>query len=238
MMEEGKVIRTIYVGSLSEDELLLLDGKCRPDVQPKVDEAKRNLSRIGDMPDIPEGDAIFIGKAVDEAKTKGKLAFRYEQLRWCPVCRRDAGYAKRTRTSAKGRTGEPNRSKPLSLSGVELGERFVCGRAAIGCCRECWGRVKPLLAQELAGVQAEIPSAITDKSSPYKWYAKSECVCGWSGGENEMGQLPAMMGGYYPGQCPKCGAKDVPFGRRHFRHVPGFVLVELAELKAASGEAG
>jgi hypothetical protein len=48
-----------------------------------------------------------------------------------------------------------------------------------------------------------------------------------------MGKLHAMMGGYYPGKCPKCGVENLPFGRTIIETTSGYSLTPVEVKKDA-----
>lgn len=222
--------------NLTDDELILLDGKCRPGIQKEVDAAKTRIATIAANPDIRCEDAKFIADALTEARTHGELSFTREQLRHCLVCNRSAGYAKYARAGRYHRKGQNNTNRPLTFYGVELANRFVRmkGYATLGCCLECWTRIQPLLVEKLAGVEAEISHYITGQPPNFKRYKKAHCKeCGWEGHQGQMRQLNALMGGQYPGGCPNCKAENRVFGATLIETVDGYVIVP-QEQKAAA----
>lgn len=213
---------------LEDQEILLLDGKCREEIQKKVDDVKRVVEARSKVTGLNQEQAELVANAVLEAEKSGKLIYHHRSLRSCDVCKKSGGYATYTRNSRYHRKGEKNHDRPLSFSGIELADRTIRmeGRAAVGCCNSCFNAVKPALLEALASVRAEMPEQLTGKPPKWKRHDKRKCKeCGWEGHEGEMGLLPAMMQGSYPGKCPKCEAKSLPFGPRVFEFVDGFELV-------------
>jgi len=199
---------------LTDPEAVLLDGQVRDTVQSLIDAAKARLSAIGLYSDLSEREAGFVADVTTEAHTQKILAHGCEYIRRCPVCEKDAGYHIRTRSSRNGRKGQPDFSKPKLFPALEFHQSFITikNRVALGCCQDCFARVKPYLADALKDVKAQIPSNVTGHKPTY---LRMTCTkCSWIGLESEMGKLPAIMGnGYYPGKCPSCGAENQLFSR-------------------------
>jgi hypothetical protein len=211
--------------------LVLLDGKTRPEIQKEVDCAKEAKALEAFVDNAAE--ARFISEAVKEAKANGILGFRWIQLHYCVYTGKSAGYATHCRSGKFHRKGETDYSKPLYLSGVDLANRFVTikGYATLGCCREFWDSVRPKLAARLEDVMAEIAEEITGHPPRWRRFDNYKCTaCGWNGHEGQMLKLPAVMGGFYPGECPSCGAKNLPLGRSVVELVAGeFSLVPVKQ---------
>ena len=214
--------------SLTDNEMLLLDGKCSDKVQKDVNAAKNRLS-FQDRVDAPAGVAALVADIVGVAHNKGRLQYRIRKLRTCRVCDKNAGHAKYTRNAKWHRKGDLNYDRPLSFSGVdcEPTSSTIKGRANFGCCYECWKVVKSILVDELKNIKAEIPEEISGIPSKWKHYPKKRCLkCEWEGHEGQLGELPAWMGGTYPGERPKSRAKSLPLGSQVFKTVDGFALEE------------
>lgn len=215
--------------SLDDDELLLLDGRCSPKVQAAVAGAKVRAETRAALSDLDPKIAGFIGDAVTEAVTNGRLIFRHERISYCSVCGKSVGYAK---YKSGPRRGESNLSKPLSMPAVDLAYRFVRiqGHVTVGACADCYAQAKDALRARLAGLHAELPDALrTDGVAAYKRYEIRRCPeCDWVGDESEMHQLRTIMGdGTYPGGCPRCDFKASAFGKM-FKIEDGFVVKEVA----------
>jgi hypothetical protein len=215
--------------SLTDDELILLDGQCSPEVQDIVDVVRFaiRVAATGAAPEI----ARFVASAVAEAKQSGRLIFTHMGIRCCPVCGKDAGYAPHKRTSSRYKVkGQPNHDRPLTLGAWELADRFVFiqRHVTIGCCEACWVIAKPLLAAELKPIRAEVPEAITGHAPRFLKHDNVECTqCGWIGHEGEMGRARTLLGdGTYPASCPRCEAKNTAFGPVLVKTIDGFSIVE------------
>lgn len=217
---------------LTDEQLLRLDGIDDQKIQQKIDRAKFRLAQNDKLFGIPEKFHDITRRIIEEAVRSGKLVCYPNSIRHCPVCEKSAGYATYSRSSRYHRKGATNYSKPLKLSGVELAERFISidGSADVGMCRECWDELQPLITPLIVDIEAEIPEKITGVPPKYKAYDNRKCKqCGWEGHEGQMLPLPAMMGGYYPGQCPECGAKSLPFGPTMFEFMKGRTVVSTAK---------
>lgn len=213
---------------LTDKEMLLLDGKCSDKVQKEINAAKNRLSfecRV----DAPAEVAALVADIVGKALNVGRLQYRVRRLRLCRVCGKSAGYAKYARRSKWHQKGDLNYDKPLSFSGIDCEPTSVIigGRTNFGCCQKCWEYVKPILVVELANIKADIPENISGVPSKWKYHPKRKCLeCKWEGHEGQLGKLPALMAGEYPGQCPKCGTKSLPLGPTVFENITGFELVK------------
>jgi hypothetical protein len=82
------------------------------------------------------------------------------------------------------------------------------------------------VVKQLKDVVAEVPKSLTGHDP--KWLRKrnQKCIqCKWEGHEGQLKPLPALMGGYYPGECPSCGAKNLLFGRDNIESAEGYAIV-------------
>src|SRR5690606_18193713 len=77
---------------LTDEELALLDGKCRPEVQKEVAAALDRLKARELHKDLPPALAGFVADVVSEARENGRLVYSYTELGYCPLCRKTAGY--------------------------------------------------------------------------------------------------------------------------------------------------
>ena len=212
--------------------MLVLDGKASDEVQKEIDEVKSKIAHLKSIDSDDPEVSNFIAKVLLECEENGQLVHYHISLRSCDICNKRAGYAKHKRRGRYHNKGDDNHKRPLSFGGIELAKRFVTmqGHARLGCCSGCMSKIKEPLSIRLRDVKAEIPESLTGFPPKWKKWDRMKCKeCGWEGHEGQMGQLPAMMGGYYPGQCPKCEAKSLPLGRTMFNHIDGFDLVGTPE---------
>ncbi|MEW6670046.1 MAG: hypothetical protein AB1512_32955, partial [Thermodesulfobacteriota bacterium] len=172
--------------------------------------------------------ARFIADALREAQENGQLVLQWTRLQHCSYSGKSAGYAKHKRSGKYHRKGDTDFRKPLTMAGVELASRFLRlqGYASLGCCAEFWDAVRPKLAARLEDVRAEISKEITGHPPKWKRFNRMRCMaCGWVGHEGQMGKLPCLMRGEYPGVCPGCGARNEVFGKRAVEFDKGFEVV-------------
>ncbi|MGI9492556.1 MAG: hypothetical protein ACR2QF_09175 [Geminicoccaceae bacterium] len=222
--------------SLSDEELVVLDGSVSEEAQKTVDQAKARLAAIKNMQGVPANIASFIADLVGEAEKSQKLTFRHTRISKCAVCEKRAGFAKFKRDGRYHRAGDSNPKKPLMLPAVELADRNVSiqGRVSNGCCSDCWKDIKPFLSDALNEVSAEIPEAITGYPPKFKRQKNRHCTqCDWEGHEGEMRLLPALFEGRYPGGCPNCDADNKPFGLDLIKNAEGYTLVPVPSKEAS-----
>jgi hypothetical protein len=215
---------------LTDEELLVLDGRCSEKVQAEV-EGARIRQAMQDRLDIPRHLAGFVGDVVAEAQVNGELKLWSKPLNYCRICGKAGGYA----TFKSGpRRGRPNYNRPLRLPGWELARRFVTiqGSASLGGCDECVQAALPSIREALRDVVAQLPKALRAEGVPVRTkYPNVRCKeCGWEGHEGEVGRLRTLMGdGTYPGKCPSCGAEHRPFSVSPLESVAGFVVLTASD---------
>lgn len=210
--------------NLTDDELVILDGKCSQAVQEKVNEAKDRISARAAFSNLDPRLAGLVADVVTEAKKNLKLVFYHESIRHCSICGKRGDYVKYKSGPRKGRN---NWDKPTYLPGREFKHSFVTikGHVSVGGCTECVEKALPYIAKALEYVKAEIPEAISGKPKEWIRYSNMKCsLCHWEGLEGSMGKLPAMMGGYYFGECPQCKAKNQLF-QTNIKTVDGYGLL-------------
>lgn len=212
---------------LTDEELAVLDGKCRPDTQAEVDAALRRLDAVATHPDLSAQQAKLLADVITEAQTNGLLVWHSRRTRSCDLCDKSYGYHK---FKSGPRRGTDNHSKPKTYAAVELADRFVRveNMLNLGCCADCMVDMAGVLAEALRGVRAEVPPRLAvDGRPPWRRYMRSQCPsCGWEGHEGEMRQLRTVMGdGTYPGGCPACPFEATFLGRQ-FKSLDGFDVVE------------
>lgn len=223
--------------TLTDDELVLLNGRCRPEVQQKVDEAAARIRSREEHPDLTVAHAGFIADAVSEARTNGLLVWHQRRLRACSLCGRSGGYIE---FKSGPRRGRPNYDRPLHFNGRELARRSVGveGYAKLGGCTECIEVVAPVLRDALCGVAAQVPDNLRAAGEPRRVrYENRRCSkCGWTGHEGQMGRKPTLLGdGTYPALCPECGAENHLFSHP-VEPADGFTIVVEAEARAEGGQ--
>ncbi len=214
---------------LTDEEWMLLDGKCRDEVQARVELAHKRLASIAAHADLPPAQARFIADVVEEATREGLVICCHTLISRCKLCGTSKDYVPYKSGRYRGR---PNHNKPRYVSGFEFAKRFIRmdGYPALGCCRACFDSMQPALKRALANVVAQVPDLLAAEGRPpWRRYQRTRCTkCEWTGHEGQLGKLQALMGGWYPGKCPSCGAENTPFGPTNIERVDGHEIVEVA----------
>lgn len=213
--------------ALTDDELLILDGRCTTATQAEVDAAKTRRAAAAAYPDLSALASAIVGDVLTEAKREGRLVWRPTRISRCALCGRDDGWVLYKSGPNRGR---PNYKKRRTFPGIDLAYRFVRTehRVTLGGCAECITAALPSLRDALLGVRVALPPQLrTDGQPVWTWYQCRRCTkCGWEGHEGEMRRRPTLMGdGTYPAGCPSCDAENLVFGESFVEMVAGFALV-------------
>lgn len=218
--------RTTMV-SLTDDELVVLDGQVSQKVQEAVDAAKVRIEGRRIYADLSPVLAGFVADVVAEATINGELVWQNERLTSCALCGRDDGYVPYKSGPNRGR---PNYDRHRTFAGVNLAYRFVRvqGRAALGGCSDCVASVVPTLQQALRPVPAQLPTQLVSGDVRWVKWANVRCSqCDWTGHEGQMGKARTLMGGgFYPASCPSCGATNT-LGYTLVRRTEGHTMVQV-----------
>lgn len=209
---------------LTDDELVVLDGRCRPEVQGEVEAARARIEARGRLADLPPALAGLVADAVAEARGHGRLALRWEGVTYCRLCKAEAPWSLYKSGPRRGR-----RKAQGVLQAVDLADRPVVirGHVSLGGCRACYDAVLPALRRELVGVPAQLPDALVEPGAP-RWirHERVRCTaCGWEGHDGQMRRLRALIEGDYAGGCPNCPAENLPLRRTVIERVEGFEVV-------------
>lgn len=213
-MAEAPRTTSVY---LTDDELVLLDGRCGPEVQPTVDAAKARIAAWRRLEGVPRHIAALVADVVSEAQENGRIVFWRAHMTTCRVCNRNDGYWPHARSSRYHRRGQPNYNNPKTLGGYEFARRSVTiqNHVSVGGCDDCVSQARPHIIAALADVRAEVPKELTGHEPTWRRFTLAHCEqCGWDGHEGQMIKLRTLMGdGWYAGECPKCHAKNLPLAR-------------------------
>lgn len=207
--------------SLSDVDLARLVDSADPEVVALAQQARDRIAAAEALP-VPAHVAQLVVDVVAEARATGLLLFRPTATYACFYCGARPEWRKRT----------PRHRKLVEypVQGVEFAYRFVFiqRHISVGGCRACVDQALPHLIERLADVRAEVPDVLAAAGRPrWRKHRLARCTkCGWSGHEGQMGLLPALLQGKYPGQCPSCGVKREPLGPDPFEHPPGFEVAE------------
>lgn len=206
--------------TLTDDELLLLDGKCSSTIQCEIDKAKQRKQLHSD----PVVAAVLL-----QSISLGTFEMRWmHDMRYCSKCCSSAGYAKHTRNGKYHRKGDDNRKSPLSMTGVRINPGFVTIQGHGDWCKKCEQKNNwtATIIEEI--LQRKLPvELLRDNRTLFKKDDKRICFkCKEPMYESEMTRRRTIMGdGSYPAGCPKCGTESLLFGRQHestreFRMLP------------------
>lgn len=214
---------------LTDDELVLLDGRCRDEVQDKVHAALARIAMRSELPDLTPAQAGLVSDVVTAAREHGRLRYMSTIIDWCHLCKTHLGYAL---YKSGPRKGEKNHSKPRFLPAIDMDPRFVHIKhhAGLGGCSDCVTPIVGVIAEQLRGVPAQVPDKLRAEGEPVRLrHNNVECTkCGWEGHEGQMRRKRTLMGdGTYPAGCPECDAEN-GFGRTLIETTEGFTVVEVA----------
>jgi hypothetical protein len=190
---------------LIEDELLLLDGRSRPEVQKEVNKIKSYRARVaGGMPE-------YLAKIVTRAEEDGRLEWHQGLGDSCSRCKSPGTAQPVYKIGSK--KGQPNHNKKtINFPRIRLGGQYFC--------HACWPTVK----KEIAALDnllyevhvADIPNKVLRDH-------KTRCVeCGaiyWASDLSEDRKA-----------CPGCGKIQ---SWQNTRTLDEWRIVEIAALKAA-----
>ncbi|NIN36606.1 MAG: hypothetical protein GTO60_16545 [Gammaproteobacteria bacterium] len=183
--------------SLTDDEILLLDGRCDERIQKKIDIVKMQQRYNIAAPDEYKP---IIARILEKAERTGILSYsRGRHVRRCDACDKAAGYATYTRTTKYHRKGDPNFNRPLAF--------YAHSIAGFEICNDCFSRLEQHLLRNLDGIQAEVSHHLTGHSSALLCFTNVICnECQWAGHEGELKSLPVAFGG--DAKCPRCGSTN------------------------------
>lgn len=217
--------------SLTDEELLELDGRCNQGTQKRIDHVKKRMS-LRSQYDVSDGIADLLASVLEEAHENGILIYSYRRIRFCAACNKIYSFAKYSRSSKYHRRGDKNPDRPILLDAMEFARRSIRVQEyiTVGCCLECLKIVKPLLPSVLEDVRAELPEELTGRKPLFKRYENRKCTqCGWEGHEGEMRKLRTVFNdGWYLGGCPNCPAVN-DLGGHPIESFEGFTLIEMSK---------
>jgi len=185
--------------------------------------------------------AIGIGATLEQARVIACALYKWEHqgvtyisrgyIGRCEVCRR---YSTFETYQIGKRKGRPKRTEGgVYLYGIKLDGGIIgvtMGGKLYGdgvVCDDCYTILRPFLLQVLRDLKILADYKSIDSECPYRKDNQVECFnCHELVYESEMGRLPTLMGnGSYPGICPHCGAKSLPFGKNH-KSTSNFRIIE------------
>jgi ferredoxin len=196
--------KTVYI-SLTEDELLLLDGRSRPEVQKEVNTIKTYRARVaGGMPE-------YLAKIVTKAESEGILEWHQGRRDTCSRCKAPGTIHPVYKIGKK--KGQINKNKKvIELVRMRLVDQYFC--------HACWPTVKGEIAA-LDNLLYEVH--ISDIPNKAIRDHKTKCVeCGFIYWETDLPENIKV--------CPGCGKIQ---SWQNTRKLDEWRIVEIAALKAA-----
>lgn len=195
---------------LSDEEIMLIDGRCNKEAQAKVNMVKRirHLSApfAGQFNEI---QTRYIGQILEMAERKGQVSYSGCQMVTCPICKLNHGYV---RFKSGKRAGENNYDKRIYVGGMEFdptaGSRPILPETA--CCYDCLKLIKEAIITGLKSIACVVPERLTGEPPIYKLELIMACdYCQFMGFEK-------YFRGPYNNHCPQCKTN---LGFSRFRRV-------------------
>ena len=192
---------------LSDDEIMLLDGKVNADAQKIIDDVKK----IHLYDDIGEP---ILAEIIKIAVDQNELKYTHRTLFKCGMCGLVAEYPK---YKSGPRKGKINLSKSRNgFFGTAFHDGFIIanGYSNYGFCSECGKIAHSKIVNFI--VDKDLPVDIHTERGKYIRENERECFsCHAKIWEFDMKPKSAVMQGNYYAICPECGAVQVAFGAPH-----------------------
>lgn len=234
----------LYKATLTDEELDILDGKCSPETQAVCDSSKNRRNMEASFSGLTQKQAAVVIQIINRARDAGELSYSRVDITSCPACDVKPGYYLRSRTSSKGRKGQPDFEKPKTVPAIDYSRGFVTirGYVSVGCCYECNKLIEPIIMAELAKLPTAVPAwfpgarIFVEKTwnGERKIASLEKCnivkcnKCGCIQHEREMGrQLTLMSDGTFPAKCKSCGNEKIPFGATAFTRTDDWVVYDI-----------
>lgn len=209
--------------TLNDEELLALDGKCRPNIQARVDQVRfrRTIeTTVLNASALTNKQRESLADLLVRVERTGKVDVTGDEMSTCAGCEAQSRHPRYVRGP---KAGQPNFNKPMTkLYGFRvLGTSY---------CRSCFKTIQPVLVEVLATVKVEVSARLTGEPPRFYKFDNRVCrKCGWEGHEGQMGIRNALMGGQYRAGCPQCSAENIAFGPHYIETRPGFVVLPAEE---------
>jgi hypothetical protein len=211
---------TIREVKLTNQELLLLDGKVNEVAQKVVNEVKE-IMKYADI-----GDEM-LAEIISLALKKGELTRNHREISECRKCGKHKTYKTITRGRKKGKLAYDH---PLYVWGRTYLDGFVTikGYSPFSYCDECTKEVEHTLIDYIK--INDLPIQLSDTEGWQKENAKICMYCGEKIWEFDMGlEYTLMADGRYYSECPKCKTKASLF--QSHKSTKEFRMVRASELK-------
>jgi hypothetical protein len=154
---------------ISDEELALLDGKCRPALQLDVDKAVDRLQYVTNGPtNLTPEQRSFVGEVVAIATREMSAYYREVFVHKCSCCDRGGEYTKYRSGIKKGR---PNRQRPIKIAAISY-----CFWSA-DACTECAEAIHEYLVSSLADIPAALDDALLASPDQVNYPALKDGAC-------------------------------------------------------------
>jgi len=205
--------RATFGAALTPGDLPVPDGVCPPANQAQIDLLKHGQA-IAARHGVPPAYGLFAARAVRAAARDGRLTCRPVAMKRCQVTGRMPAMPRPRRAT---RDNPDRLPVEMPFWGLELqdGNVSVLNHPSLGVSSEGLELIRPILAEELRAVAAEIPEQLTGEPPRYRWLpvVRHE-ACGWEGRE---GMTKGMDPRWSGPTCPCCGARDSHYDVRAYR---------------------
>lgn len=195
---------------LSFEELLILDGKINDAAQKVIDDEKKKID-IGFEFD-------FMNEVILSSLKIGYFNWNADKMRSCNYCDKKRRNHVYDRTSRNHNKGDINYDKPIYYYGVTFNTGFITIAGSGLVCNDCEKKYNVINRLKNYILDNNLPIELKQFQNESKYKKDDMRICYQCMSdiyESEMGKLPAMFGGLYPGKCPRCGAESLPFGKSH-----------------------
>jgi hypothetical protein len=216
-------MKTRYL-SLTEDEVLALDQKCRPEIQKEVELVKTARATATAFDEhLPQHLKDCLGRIVSYAIVNKVL--KHDGCRWtsysCTSCKfrpKDILYKSGPR---KGQYKESGNHNLHYIAG-----EYICG--------DCYSVARKELPAKLQNVEADVLFEGVQRRFVWDYYVTCKS-CKHKCTYHQMLPMQAIMGGYYPGKCPnsQCNGESIIFRSHYESHYGEKVLLPLTEIPHA-----
>lgn len=226
-------VSVLFSTRLNWQEILLLDGHCREEIQRDIDLVKQ-AQEIQSRYPIDMASAVFISRAKNEAHKKGKLVCRPVKMHFCPVTGAKSTYLP---SKKRDRYGIRKPDIEVLLQGCELKDSFVSvqGYPSLGISLLGLEQIRIYLASEMRDIPAQVPERLIGEPCGWIYEEKLKCVCGWSGRKSFTENRDPFWFGF---KCPSCGGRESSsvFTSKLFKQ-DGFEVVSRTQIELETLEA-
>lgn len=209
----------LYEIKLSYNELIMLDNNVNEEAQVIINSSKQENDIGFDFP--------IMNEIILKSLNSGELNWRKKRITSCNHCDKTYDYYRYSRNGKHHNKGDKDYKKRIYYDGIKFNEGSVTIVGLGDMCIECEKKYQVIDKLIEYILDRKLPIELQDKDRTL--YVKDKikiCFeCEEEIQESQMGILPSMFGGSYSGECPKCGAKSLPFGRSH-KYTSKFIMLK------------